>query len=539
MSGSLTVIDYSVLIVYLGGTLALGLFLSRRIRSEEDYFLAGRRLPWWAIGMSLVATDIGGTDIIGVGGAAYTYGMAVGNFEWIGCVPAMIVAAFVVIPFFWRIGVYTIPEFLERRFNVGVRSVLAACWLIFMACNLGVMLLASAKMASVLLGWNITVCILVTALFVGVYTVAGGLAAVVYTDAVQCAVMILGCLLVLVLGLRDVGDVAELRAKIREHEQREQLAQVASVSAESEEEMAEPTGSEDRMVQHTRLILPADSKSPFPWTGIFFGLALILSPAYWIGNQAIVQRSLGARSEFEAKASYVWGAVLKNVIPFVIAVPGLIAYAKYTDMPDGDQAFPRLVADILPAGCRGIFLAAFLAALMSSVDSYLNSASVIVTSDFYRRFIRPDANDRHLLRVGRIVTVVLVLWSIVFAFYLTQRSEGIYTIFQTLMSFFQGPALAILLAGLLWRRATGIGAFFGFLTGLSCAIGLFTLNLESFCEAFGLQPLFQIEEPFLYLSVWAFLVTGVTVVVISLLTRPEPQVKLDYTVFQRSEGDRE
>ena len=191
MPGQLAALDYFVLAAYLGGTLALGLYLSRRIHTGEDYFLAGRSLPWWVIGMSLVASDIGGTDIIGVGGAAFSFGMAVGNFEWIGCIPAMIIGAFVFIPFFWRTGVYTISEFMERRYNAAVRAALALCWLGFMACNLGLMLFASAKMMNTLLGVELLAAeyqtigyIILTALLVGVYTYAGGLAGVVYPDQI-------------------------------------------------------------------------------------------------------------------------------------------------------------------------------------------------------------------------------------------------------------------------------------------------------------------------------------------------------------------
>jgi len=221
--------------------------------------------------MSLVATDIGGTDIIGVGGAAYTYGMAVGNFEWIGCVPAMIVGAFVFIPFFWRI---------------------------------------------------------------------------------------------------DVGGIGNLRRELQRIEQsaaRHSAEPVSRDGALPGGAPAKPTGNNAEVVQYTELILPVDTATPFPWTGILFGLGLILSLAYWIGNQAIVQRSLGAKSEFEAKAAYVWGAVLKNLIPLIITVPGLIALVKFPDLADGDRAFPSLISVLLPVGLRGIFLAAFLAALMSIV----------------------------------------------------------------------------------------------------------------------------------------------------------------------------
>jgi SSS family solute:Na+ symporter len=280
------------------------------------------------------------------------------------------------------------------------------------------------------------------------------------------------------------------------------------------------------------LILPVDTKSPFPWPGIYFGLALILSPAYWIGNQAIIQRSLGARSEFEAKASYVWGAVLKNIIPLIIAVPGLIAVALLPDLGDGDAAIPSLVGVLLPAGLRGVFVAAFLAALMSSIDSYLNSAATIVSNDWYKRFVDRDVTDERLLAVGRITTVGLVAWAIVFAFLLTvfQEGSGIYAIFQTLMAFFQGPALAVLIIGILWRQATGNAAFVALVCGIATSISLYALNQPVLYEALGWQPLFQIQEPFLYFSVWAFLVTATLLVVGSWCSRPDPEEKQQYVL---------
>lgn len=516
---TLSFLDYAVIAGYLLGTLGLGLYIGSKIKTGSDYFLAGRRLPWWAIGMSLVATDIGAVDIVGTGGAAHQEGLAVANFEWIGCVPAMIIAAFVFIPFFWRSGVTTIPEYMERRFNVAVRSALAICWIIFMACNLGIMLLASAKMMHVHLGMTEETCIYLTALLVGIYTISGGLAAVVYTDMIQCVIMIGGCLLVLVLGIVDLGGVSEFQAAIEKQEQ-----------IQLEQERAEKGEAEH--VSHTSLILPADADTPFPWTGIFFGLALILSPAYWIGNQAIVQRSLGARSEFDAKAAYVWGALLKNLIPVIVAVPGLIAFVKFPELTDGDQAFPELISHLLPVGLKGLFLAAFLAALMSSIDSYLNSASTIVTNDFYKRFFRKDATDESLLKIGRGVTFLLVLWAIGFSFFLMNRSDGIYMIFQTLMAFFQGPAFAILLTGLLWRRATGIAALIGFIVGVCFSIMLFTLNQEPVYTALGIDPLFQISIPFLYFSIWAFVVSFSLIVIISFLTKPEPAEKIEGLVFR-------
>lgn len=528
----LTLPDYVVIALYLLGTLAIGIRIGMRLKTGTDFFLGGRHLPWWAIGMSLVATDIGGTDIIGVGGAAYSHGLAVANFEWIGCVPAMIVGAFVFIPFFYRAGVYTIPEFLELRYNAGVRSVIAVCWLAFMACNLGIMLLASAKMMSAVFGWHAIACILVTAFLVGMYTLIGGLAAVVYTDMIQCGVMIAGCLLILVLGLAQVGGLGELRRRLAQAESPEPAA--AGQVAPTDEEKSSAT--EATRSERTSLILPVDTLSPFPWPGIYFGLALILSPAYWIGNQAIVQRSLGARSEFEAKASYIWGALLKNIIPLIVAVPGLIAVALLPDLSDGDAAIPNLVGLLLPAGLRGLFVAAFLAALMSSIDSYLNSAATIVSNDLYKRFINRDVSDERLLKIGRMTTLALVGWAIGFALMLTTLSDesGIYAIFQTLMAFFQGPAFAILLLGILWRRATGNAAFVALLCGIGTSITLYTLNQPAVYEALAWEPLFRIQEPFLYFSIWAFAVTALVLIVLSFFGAPNSEAQLRYVLDRPS-----
>jgi SSS family solute:Na+ symporter len=381
------------------------------------------------------------------------------------------------------------------------------------------MLFASGKMLTVLFGLDPKLCILLTAALVGVYTYAGGLGAVVYTDVIQCIVMVGGCLLVVVIGLVDLGGVGALIESIRSVEATRAAAAGASPGD---------------LIEHTRLILPVDTRTPFPWTGILFGLGMILGPAYWIGNQAIVQRSLGARSEFDAKASYIWGALVKNLLPFIIAVPGLIALAKYPDLEEGDHAIPMLVSHLLPVGARGLFLAAFMAALMSSVDSYLNSAATLLTNDLYKRFLSPSATDAHLLRVGRVVTLVLIVWAIVFAMMLFRlEGRGIYAIFQTLMAFFQGPALAVLLTGILWSRASATGALVGFLGGVACSVTLFALNQEPVYSRLGWNPLFRVAEPFLYFSVWAFLTALVLIVSVSLATKPEPEEKIAPLLYRR------
>lgn len=541
----MTTLDYSVVALYLVVTIVLGYLIGRRVKTGTDFFLAGRQLPWWAVGMSLVATDIGGTDIIGVGGAAYKHGLAVANFEWIGCVPAMIIGAFFFVPLLYRTGIYTIPEYLERRYNVTVRTIMATCWLIFMACNLGIMLLASAKMMQSLFGWEMWFSIILMATLVGFYTSFGGLAAVVYTDVLQCVILIGGCLLLVICGLYQLGGIENLKSRLQAR-QIQQSTLNSNTSAQTSSNPAILPSTKDITSlspssspppnRHLHLILPVDTPTPFPWPGILFGLALILSPAYWIGNQAIIQRSLGSKSEFEAKASYVWGALLKNVIPIVIAVPGLIALALYPDIGDGDQAIPTLVTRILPSGIRGIFFAAFLAAMMSSVDSYLNSASTIVSYDFLKRFSKTAISETRILTLGRLTTMACMTWGVIFAFLLTTLKEGsgIYAIFQTLMAFFQGPALAILLTGMMWRRANGRAAVIALLLGISTSVTLYALNQPMIYSSLGWKPLFQIQEPFLYFSIWAFLVTLSTLFTLSLLFPADDPTKTDLVIWNKN-----
>ncbi len=454
-------IDYAIMILYLVGTVALGMYLGRNIRTGQDYFLAGRKLPWWAIGMSLVVSDIGAIDIVGIAGSAYLYGIVLGNFDWLGSVPIMIIAGFVFVPYFYRARVYTIPEFLGKRFNLGVRTITTIVWGIFLTCNLGIMLYATAKMMNVMLDWPLMTSIFVSAFVVGLYTLLGGLAAVVYTDVIQCAVMMGGCALTLIIALYNAGGISEF------------MTQVHSLG--------------DQYKNHFELVLPADTDTPFPWSGILLGLGLVLAPAYWIGNQSIIQRCLGARSEFEVKASLVWGSILKTFIPIVMVIPGILVLTHNPNISDPDSALPILIRDILPTGILGIFFAAFLAAFMSSVDSCLNSAATLWTRDIYERFFKPNQSDRHYLHVGRIFTFIFIVGAAVFAVWVQGREESIYTIIQTLLSVFQGPSLALLLLGGLWWRTTGTAAFIGLVCGLIFSSSLLFIDMTT-------NPRLRVEE---------------------------------------------
>ncbi|MFC1542056.1 sodium/solute symporter [Candidatus Latescibacterota bacterium] len=494
--GKLSTLDFFIVIGYLLGIMIFGYWLGRSNKTDEDYFLGGKKLPWWAIGMSMVVSDIGALELVGLAGASYMYGIAVANFDWIGCVPAMIVGAFIFIPYYWRSNVYTIPEFLGLRYNQFVRVLVALIWGIFMAFMLGIFFYTAAKAMNILIGWPVYVSIVAVAVVVGVYTLFGGLKAVVYTDVVQCTVLFAGSIVILIIALIKVGGWGEL------------INTVTSMG--------------EQYQHHFELTVPVDTPTPYGWAGILFGLAFVLSPAYWLGNQAIVQRNMGARSEYDAKKSVLWAAFLKLFIPIILVGPGLAGIALHPGLANGDDIYPILVHDLLPVGLTGLIFAAFLAALMSSVDSYLNSAATLWTKDIYEKFFRPGESHRHYMIVGKIFTGCFVVFGVILA-PLTGQFPSIFVYMQTMLSIFQGPLLAIIVLGLLWPRATGKGAIAGIIAGVATSGTLFWVR----------DLVFTCPDPFLYIAWWAFLAGLTATIAVSLLTEPEPMERIKDLIFKK------
>lgn len=483
-------IDTAIILTYLAGTLLLGTWLSRYVKDAGDFFVAGKALPFWAVGMSIVVSDIGATDFIAVAGGTYRYGIAQANFDWLGSMPALLIAAFVFVPYYWRSGVFTIPEFLGRRYGSFVQTFLAGCWALILLMNLGIMIHATAILMQGVLGWPPSLSIWVTTGIVGIYTISGGLAAVVMTDVVQLVIMFVGGGALVVRAIHEVGGLAALRDGV--------------------------LGLGPEYADHFSLYLPHDSPTPFPWTGIVLGLGIVLSTAYYTGNQVVVQRTLGARTEWDAKAGVLFAGMLKFFIPVLVALPGLAALLIVPGLENPDQAVPSLIRLLLPPGLRGLMFAAFLAALMSSVDSHLNSASTLFTQDLFGRFRagigRPIAQSS-LLRVGRISSAVLLILGALIAPQIEQRFTNIYNAIQTVFSLIQGPTLAILLLGILWRRANRYGAAVGLVSGVGLCLLLNTSAMSG---------LFPSEEPFLFVAWWSFVFTLAVTALVSLLTPPEP-----------------
>ncbi len=490
----LAAIDYTIIFVYIVGMLVVGAFYTRYVHSAGDLFLAGKALPFWAVGVSIVASDIGAIDLVFGSGGAHRYGIAQANFDWIGSVPAVIVAGFIFVPYYWRSGVFTIPEFLGRRYNTAVQLIQAVIWLAFMSVNIALMLWTSAVILDPVLGWDPLPAMCVTAVLVGVYTVCGGLAAIVMTDVMQVVVMFVGTGALVVLSIWEAGGWSAVYHKA----------------------LSEGGRNEDFF----RLLLPHTTDTPYPWTGIVFGLGLVLSTAYFVGNQAVLQRALGARSEWDAKAGMIVAGFLKLLIPLLMFLPGLAGRALYPQLERSDEAVPLMVRDLMPAGLLGLMFAAFFAAIMSSIDSYLNSCTTMFISDIYgrgyRRLLGRAMSDAHALLLGRALTVVLLVAGVAIAPWIGQSKDTMYVALQTMLSLFQGPTLALLLLGILWRRATGWGGLAGLVVGVGVT-GVLTILGDA---------VFPGGDPFLFVSLWSFLVAAAVTIVVSLFTRPEPPEKL-------------
>jgi len=501
-------IDMVIIVVYMIGSLVLGLYCTRFVGSAEDFFIAGKALPFWAIGFSIVTSDIGATDFVAVAGAAYTNGVSAANFDWMGSMPAMVIAAFVFVPYFWRSGVFTIPEFLGRRYNTGVQFLNGLIWAVVLFFMLAIMQWLSAdKLMHTILGWDPYLTLWITALITGVYTFGGGLTAVVFTDVVQLIVMYVGGFGLLMLSLWKVGGWTSLHDKI----------------------LALGPGYEN----HFNILLPHDTAGPFPWTGIVFGLGLVMAVAYMSGNQVIVQRTLGARSEWDAKAGMLFGGLLKFSIPLMVALPGLCAIILVPTLGDAnaDRAVPEMIRLFMPAGLRGLMFAALFAAMMSHISASLNSTTTIFITDIIGQLRkwsgRGPLGEQSALRWGRYITAIMIISTALLAEPIGNR-EHIYVYMQTILSMFQGPLLAILLLGILWPRATGHGGFWGLVSGLGCSFVLYNT-----------PGLFVTEEPFLFVAWWSFVFAILVTVVISLLTKPEPEEKLRGLVWSSVVTDKD
>src|SRR4030088_2042209 len=402
---TLAPVDIAIIGIYFVIIFGIGYYFSRKERTSESYFLAGRNIGWFAIGASLFVSNISTEHFIGLAGSGATSGLAVGHFEWLACL-ILLLLGWVFVPFYLRSNVFTMPEFLERRFNRQCAVYLAGISIIaYIFTKISVQLYAASVVLERVAGWSLWKTAIILVIATGIYTIAGGLAAVIYTDTVQTLILIAGACALTFIGLDKVGGLQHLRTMV-------------------------PEG-------YFHMIKPA-SDPDFPWTGIFFG-APILGIWYWCTDQVIVQRVLSAKDEGHAKAATIFAGFLKILPVFMLVLPGLIAVALYRDLfkfgphgevLNGDIAYPTLIINLLPTGLVGVMIAALLAALMGAMSSVFNSASTLVTLDFYKK-IKPDASEKQLVGFGRVMTGVMVALGLAWVPFIHLISSQLYIYLQS------------------------------------------------------------------------------------------------------------
>jgi SSS family solute:Na+ symporter len=477
-------LDLAAVAAYFLVIAGIGVWCAQRNKgSSEDYFLAGHGVGWAAIGASLFASNISAEHFLGLAGSGASSGLAVGQFEWLACL-ILILLGWLFVPFYLRTGVFTMPEFLERRFSPGCRLYLSAVSLVaYVFTKVSVAVYAGALVLETVLGWDKWVGATALLLATGAYTVFGGLMAVIYTDFVQAFVLLGGAAALTWLAVAKVGGVSVLVAQL------------------------DPSFF---TVWH-----PVDHPE-FPWTGLLFG-APILGIWYWCTDQMIVQRTLAARGVADARKATVFAGYLKLLPVFLLVAPGMAGRILYPDVAP-DRLYAAMVHGLLPPGLKGLVVAGLLAALMSSLSSVFNSASTLVVMDFYRRWY-PDAEEARLVRIGQLSTLVLVGVGLAWLPLVEAMSTQLYIYLQSVQAYISPPIAVVFLGGVLWRGANAQGALATLLVG--AVLGAVRFGAEVVVKTKGLVegPLHQLAAVnFLHFAVALAIVSLVILVVVSRAT---------------------
>ncbi len=475
---TLSRVDLLILILYFVFILWLGLRFVKAHENAEEYFLAGRRMTWPFIGISLFASNISSTTLLGLSGAAYSHGISIYNYEWMASIILVFFAIFF-LPLYLNSRVFTMPEFLERRFDIRSRYFLTGITLIgnIVIDTAGSLFAGGIVLKLIFPEIPMEYTIGGLALMAGLYTIAGGLAAVIYTDAVQTVLILLGSILISVAGLNKVGGWN-------------------AVTQVTPPEMLS-------------LIRPIDDTS-VPWTGLVFGVS-ILGFYFWCNNQFMVQRVLSAKNLNHGRWGVLFAALLKLPVLFIMVFPGTMARVLYPDLTDSNMVFPVLAFDLLPIGVVGLVIAGLLAAIMSSIDSTLNSASTLVTMDFVAK-LRPDFTSERLMWVGRVTTFIFMALA---AFWAPQIAnfESLFGYLQRILAYLSSPVVAVFLLGVFWKRANSQGAFWGLLSGLVVSIFLFYFNEINLI-------IWKKPIHFLHIAPLLFGISAFVIIFVSLSTPP-------------------
>ncbi|MCB0729717.1 MAG: sodium/solute symporter [Ignavibacteriae bacterium] len=483
MSNQLSFLDNFLVLIYFAMVLFIGLIVSKnKDKNIKEYFLAGKNLGWFAIGMSLFATNISSEHLVGLAGAGSIYGLSVGYFEWYAVIILIFLGWFIA-PIFIKANVFTVPQYFGKRFDDKSRLYLTIVSIfVYLVVKIGVTILAGSFVLSEVLGWNMLATSILIVLLTGLYTVIGGLNSVVYTQIFQTVLIILGAVLLSVFGLFEIGGFSTL--------------------------------SENLSAEYFSII-KSSSDSAFPWTGILLG-APILGIWYWCADQYIVQRILGAKNIQEARKGTLLAAFLKIIPIFFIIFPGLVVAVLYPSLK-GDSAYSLLLSgNILPIGIKGLVIIGFLSAIMSSLSSSFNSAASLFALDIYGLF-KPNTSENEIVLVGRLTTMFFVITTIALIPLLRNINNHIYINIQALQAFIAPPIVSVFLIGIFWKKASSKGAIWALTIGGT--LGLLKIALlfidEVWINTYIFLKIFY-KINYLHFAIFLFLLSSTVIISFSL-----------------------
>jgi SSS family solute:Na+ symporter len=516
----LSPVDLVIIVFYFALVLAIGFYLKGQANTGEDFFMAGREMTAWVAGLSFLSANLGSLELMGWAGASYQYGILAAHWYWIGAIPAMLFLALVMMPFYYISRTHSVPGYLKLRFGEASRALSSVSFAFMTVLMSGINMYSMALVLKIVLGWDINFSILISSVTVAIYVALGGLRSAIFNEVLQFILIWAGALLIPILGLIEAGGWSGLKARI-----------ATNASAE---------------YTHMWSTLGHFNDNPMGihWTGIVFGLGAIISMGYWTTDFLVVQRVLSAKDLRAAKMAPIIGAGFKMMVPFIVILPGLLALALLPIKLVGEtqavatgghsynEVLPLMLARYCGPGLLGLGITALIAGFMSGMAGNVSAFTTVWTYDIYRALIKKDASDQHYVSMGRWSTIIGVAISIGTA-YLVMDFKSIMDYVQALFSFFIAPLFGTVILGMLWKRATAAGGFWGLLSGTASSVGMWAwVKMDpSALRYVALSPHARDMAENMYRALWSALICVIVTVAVSLVTKPKPDAELKGLVY--------
>ncbi len=535
----LSPVDLVIIIFYFALVLTIGLYLKEQANTGEDFFMAGREMTAWVAGLAFLSANLGSLELMGWAGNSYKYGILAAHWYWIGAIPSMLFLALIMMPFYYVCKTHSVPGYLKLRFGQDSQALSSISFALMTVLMSGINMYAMAVVMKVVLGWDINFSILVSSVTVAIYVALGGLRSAIFNEVLQFFLIWAGALLIPILGLIEAGGWDGLKAKI--------LLNL------TERHAANPGA-----YTHLWSTLGnfGDNPMGINWAGIVFGLGAVIAMGYWTTDFLVVQRVLSAKDLRSAELAPIIGAAFKMLVPFIVILPGLLGLALLRDPHTGsllhlvpadlawskegqaqglhgyDEVLPLMLARYCGPGLLGLGITALIAGFMSGMAGNVSAFTTVWTYDIYGALINKNATDEGKVKMGRWVTVIGVAISIGTA-YLVMHAQSIMDYVQALFSFFIAPLFGTVILGMLWKRATKAGGFWGLLAGTLSSVGMYSWGKldPSSVRYLALSDKAQDQAQNMFRALWCWLICVIVTVVVSLMTKPKSDEELKDLVY--------